>query len=481
MVYRGSTTRPSERRRNSRRSSRYPSPLRRASLAAAEEPPARSRASSPSTTQMVGGTRSTVAPDSRPAVPAAVAQLVGQQALDDAIDRLAEVRPVRERQPVDARLGLALEVARGRSPPSAARSRTSATASRTPASDGPAPGSRRRCEREVGRGPGVEERSVLVDPARAGRCRCPIGHQGPGARAAPLPTHRPRRGPARGHPRTRTPRRGPGAPASGWPDRRRAATRRHPWSEGTPGRERARRPAGHPGATHGASRGDGYSRSSDGPEQPDRAPRAAHRPPARPAPGAGNIVLDGAMGTMIQAHRARSRPRSGASASATTRSTSGARTTCWCSTQPDIIRGIHVAYLDAGADMRQHQHLQRQRACRWPTTGSSHGRRDERGGGAIARAAADAAEAADPSRPRFVAGSLGPTTRTASHLAGRQRPGCAQRHLGAARRRLHDAARGLVAGGADILLIETIFDTLNGKAAIFAVGALFEELGTGCP
>ena len=66
-------------------------------------------------------------------------------------------------------------------------------------------------------------------------------------------------------------------------------------------------------------------------------------------------------------------------------------------------------------------------------------------------------------------------------LTGRERPGSAQRHVGRAGRGLHEAARGLVAGGADILLIETIFDTLNGKAAIFAVEQLFDDIGYRLP
>ena len=83
-----------------------------------------------------------------------------------------------------------------------------------------------------------------------------------------------------------------------------------------------------------------------------------------------------------------------------------------------------------------------------------------------------------PGRPRFVAGALGPTNRTASIVAGRQRPGGAGRHAATSSRRpIARRPPRLVEGGADILLIETIFDTLNAKAAIFAVETLFDELG----
>jgi len=99
----------------------------------------------------------------------------------------------------------------------------------------------------------------------------------------------------------------------------------------------------------------------------------------------------------------------------------------------------------------------------------------------IARQAADAAEAADPSRPRFVAGSLGPTNRTASLSPDVNDPGARNVTWEELRVAYHEAAAGLVAGGADLLLIETIFDTLNAKAAIFAVEGLFDEMGFRLP
>jgi 5-methyltetrahydrofolate--homocysteine methyltransferase len=86
---------------------------------------------------------------------------------------------------------------------------------------------------------------------------------------------------------------------------------------------------------------------------------------------------------------------------------------------------------------------------------------------------------ANPAKPRFCAGVLGPTSRTVD-LAGRERPGLPQRQLRRAGGRLHEAIRGLIDGGADILLVETIFDTLNAKAALFAVEKLFDDLGRAC-
>ena len=99
----------------------------------------------------------------------------------------------------------------------------------------------------------------------------------------------------------------------------------------------------------------------------------------------------------------------------------------------------------------------------------------------LAREAADAATALTPNKPRFVAGSLGPTTKTASISPDVNDPGARNVTWDQLVAAYTTAARGLVIGGVDILLIETIFDTLNGKAAIFAVDSLFEELGTRLP
>ena len=90
-------------------------------------------------------------------------------------------------------------------------------------------------------------------------------------------------------------------------------------------------------------------------------------------------------------------------------------------------------------------------------------------------------DGADPARPRFVAGALGPTSKTASISPDVNDPGARNVTWDELVAAYPEAARGLVAGGADILLIETIFDTLNGKAAIFAVESLFEELGLRLP
>ena len=99
----------------------------------------------------------------------------------------------------------------------------------------------------------------------------------------------------------------------------------------------------------------------------------------------------------------------------------------------------------------------------------------------LARQAADGAEAAEPDRPRFVAGALGPTNRTASISPDVSDPGARNVTFDELAAAYQEAAEGLVSGGADLLVIETIFDTLNAKAAIFGVEAAFDALGDRVP
>ncbi len=150
-------------------------------------------------------------------------------------------------------------------------------------------------------------------------------------------------------------------------------------------------------------------------------------------------------------------------------------------TQPDIIRGIHAEYLAAGADIVSTDTFNANRISMADYALEPWAGEMNEAAARIARQAADAAEAADPSRPRFVAGSLGPTNRTASLSPDVNDPGARNVTWEELRVAYHEAAAGLVAGGADILLIETIFDTLNAKAAIFAVEGLFDEMGFRLP
>ena len=187
------------------------------------------------------------------------------------------------------------------------------------------------------------------------------------------------------------------------------------------------------------------------------------------------LVLDGAMGTMIQSYGLSEADFRGERFRDHPRDLRGDNDLLSL-TRPDVIAAIHAAYLDAGADIIE--------TNTFTATGDRPGRLRARGASSremneaaarLARAAADASEAREPGRPRYVGGALGPTNRTASISPDVERPGRPQRPLRRARGGLRGGGRGLVEGGADLLLVETIFDTLNAKAAIFAIEELFER------
>src|SRR4051794_29364951 len=192
------------------------------------------------------------------------------------------------------------------------------------------------------------------------------------------------------------------------------------------------------------------------------------------------VVLDGAMGTLIQRHELTEEEFRGERFATHSRDLRGANEVLNL-TRPDIIRGIHDAYLDAGADIISTNTFNGTAISLADYALQEHVEEINRAAAAIARAAADAATARTPDKPRFVAGSLGPTNRTASISPDVNDSGARNVTWQQLVDAYATAARGLVAGGADILLIETIFDTLNGKAAIFGVESLFEELGYRVP
>lgn len=192
------------------------------------------------------------------------------------------------------------------------------------------------------------------------------------------------------------------------------------------------------------------------------------------------LVLDGAMGTMLQRYKL---------SEADYR---GERFADWASdvrgnndllslTQPDLIRDTHRAYLDAGADVIGTNTFNAQRISM-----ADYGMEDlsyelNHASAQLARAAADEVSAQTPDRPRFVAGSLGPTNRTASISPDVNDPSKRNVTFEQLAEAYQEQAAGLVDGGSDLLIIETIFDTLNAKAAIFACETLFEERGRRWP
>ncbi len=186
------------------------------------------------------------------------------------------------------------------------------------------------------------------------------------------------------------------------------------------------------------------------------------------------LVLDGAMGTMIQRH------------GLTEEDFRSNRFTDWkvplkgCNdvlvlTRPDVISGIHEAYLEAGADIISTDSFNANAISMADYGLQSHVYELNRAAAALARAAADRFTAADPSHPRYVAGSMGPTNRTAALAANADDPAARDVTFSELAEAYYEQARGLVDGGADVLLVETVFDTLNAKAALFAVSRLNGE------
>ncbi|CAK0782360.1 5-methyltetrahydrofolate--homocysteine methyltransferase [Gammaproteobacteria bacterium] len=193
------------------------------------------------------------------------------------------------------------------------------------------------------------------------------------------------------------------------------------------------------------------------------------------------LVLDGAMGTMIQRHPL------------TEADFRGERFRDWPSdlkgnndllvlTQPGIIRSIHEAYLAAGADILETNSFNANRVSMADYGMEALVFEINQSAARLARSCADAYTRQTPDKPRFVAGVLGPTTRTVinqspdANPAGRPTIAFDDLVLVYA-----EAVRGLIVGGVDLLLIETITDTLNAKAALFACEQVFEEDGIRLP
>jgi len=192
------------------------------------------------------------------------------------------------------------------------------------------------------------------------------------------------------------------------------------------------------------------------------------------------IVLDGAMGTAIQALRLSETEFRGTRFAKWPREVRG-NNDLLNLTRPDAIAAIHRAYLDAGADIVESNTFSSTAIAQADYGMEGLAFALNEAGARIARAAADAATAATPDKPRFVAGAIGPTNRSASISPEVANPGFRNitfKELAAA---YGEAARGLIAGGADLLLMETVFDTLNAKAAIFAFEEIFAETGRRLP
>ncbi|HUP90688.1 MAG TPA: homocysteine S-methyltransferase family protein [Solimonas sp.] len=190
------------------------------------------------------------------------------------------------------------------------------------------------------------------------------------------------------------------------------------------------------------------------------------------------LILDGAMGTMIQRHKLGEADYRGARFADWPRDVQG-NNDLLVLTQPQIVREIHGQYLAAGADLIETNTFNAQKISMADYGMETLAYEINLEAARLARAAVD--EHSTPARPRFVAGALGPTNRTASISPDVNDPGKRNVSFDELVEAYHEQARGLLDGGSDLLLIETIFDTLNAKAAIFACETLFDERGTRWP
>ena len=211
---------------------------------------------------------------------------------------------------------------------------------------------------------------------------------------------------------------------------------------------------------------------------------AAHRPDATADLTAALrervLVLDGAMGTMIQGYGLSEADYRG-DRFADHQDDQQGNNDLLALTQPDIITAIHRAYLEAGSDLLETNTFNAQRISL-----ADYGMQEVAyelnvAAAALARAECDAMTARTPDRPRYVLGTVGPTNRTASISPDVNDPGARNVTFDELVEAYLEQARGLVDGGADVLLVETIFDTLNAKAAIYALETLFEETGRRWP
>ncbi len=190
------------------------------------------------------------------------------------------------------------------------------------------------------------------------------------------------------------------------------------------------------------------------------------------------VVLDGAAGTFIQSYELDEAGYRGQRFSGWARDVRGNNDLLILS-RPEIVSEMHRAYLAAGADMIETNTFSSTTIAQADYGMESLAYEMNVEGARLARAAADAAST--PNRPRWVAGAIGPTNRTCSISPDVNDPGARNVDFDTLVASYGEAARGLVEGGADTILIETIFDTLNAKAAIFAVQELFDELGFEIP
>lgn len=192
------------------------------------------------------------------------------------------------------------------------------------------------------------------------------------------------------------------------------------------------------------------------------------------------LVLDGAMGTMIQSHKLSDEGFRSARFADFPHELAG-NNDLLSLTQPEVIKQIHLAYLSAGADIVETNTFNSTRSSQADYHMEDLAYELNLEAAKLARAACDEITAATPDRPRFVAGVLGPTSKTASISPKVSDPGFRNISFDELVADYSNSTNALIEGGADIIMIETAFDTLNAKAAIFAVSECFESHGRTLP
>lgn len=203
------------------------------------------------------------------------------------------------------------------------------------------------------------------------------------------------------------------------------------------------------------------------------------------------LVIDGAMGTMIQGHQLEEADYRGerfvdghdsmhVHGDACGHDLKGNNDLLLLS-RPDVIASVHNEYLEAGADLIETNTFNATAISQADYHLQHIVNELNREGARVARACCDAFSARTPGKPRFVIGVLGPTSRTASISPDVNDPGYRNTNFDELRNTYREAVEGLIEGGADTIMVETIFDTLNAKAALFAIDEAFEQRGGRLP
>ena len=192
------------------------------------------------------------------------------------------------------------------------------------------------------------------------------------------------------------------------------------------------------------------------------------------------LILDGAMGTMIQCRHLVESDYRGACFADHPHDLKGDNDLLVL-TRPDVIRSIHDAYLEAGADIIETNTFNATAIAQADYRLESRVRELNLEAARIARECADAWTLKTPDKPRFVAGAIGPTNRTASISPDVNDPGARNTSFDALVETYFEAVEALAEGGVDLFLVETIFDTLNAKAALFAIDTWCERAGRRLP